>query len=358
VLNDIDYLEFADTHFGRAEHDLAVSGIAPIGPAELGANVSLTDWGARERFTQAVATRYGVPAPEVVPCVGASGGVYAVCRALLEPGAGVLVESPAYEPLWRIPQGLGAELAYFERSRAQGFVLDPDRIVQKLTPATRLVIVTNPHNPSAALTDDATLARLAAELATQSVHLLVDEVYLELFRPRQSARRLGRNVIACSSATKCWGAPWARAGWLLSDAQLRPKLALVEHHVMGQAPPACWAWGERAVLAGDALLERAHQLQLGKRALVDRFVERLGPELSWCAPAPASLFGWLEARTAQPLDSRLEQAHRRHGVLVAPGRFFGVPSAFRISWATPAERLAPALSSLEQALCINSDRPA
>jgi aspartate/methionine/tyrosine aminotransferase len=293
-----------------------------------------------------------------VPCLGASGAIFAACAALLAPGDGVLVETPVYEPLWRIPAALGANLSYSRRLRDQGYALDPSRIVAALDAGTKLVIVTNPHNPSAALTDDRALAELAGELAKRDVRLLVDEAYLELYRPAATARGLGPNVLTCSSATKCWGVPWARAGWLIVPSEIAQRLSYVERHVVGAAPPACWAFGERAVRRADQLLARASELQRHNRALVDRFMARVGPGLSWHPPPPESVFGWVESTTGGGLDSDLERARTSQGVLVAPGRFFGNPGAFRVSWVSPADRLEHALESLARAVCVDYETPA
>ena len=354
MLPAIEYLEFAGRYFGRSEYDLATSGITPIMPDGLGANPAPADFGARERFVAALARRYAVPAAEVVPCLGTSGALYTACAGLLAPGDGVLVESPVYEPLWRIPQGLGAEVRHFERVRTDDYAIDTGRVLSALQPGTRLVIVTNPHNPSNALSDARSLGELASALAERGVRLLVDEAYLELFAPATTARGIGPNVLTCSSATKCWGVPWARAGWLLAPQALSESFGYVERHVVGLAPPLCWALGERAVLVADELLTRAHELQQDKRPMVDAFMARMADLFSWCPPPPAGVFGWVEARDGRSLSAELDRARREHGVLVAPGAFFGSDAAFRLSWVAAASRVEPALSRLEDALRVDS----
>src|SRR3546814_7008928 len=72
---------------------------------------------------------------------------------LITPGDEVLIEHPVYEPLLAAAGFLGARVKRFVRSPDEGFRLDPDAVAQALTPATRLVIITNLHNPSGAYAD-------------------------------------------------------------------------------------------------------------------------------------------------------------------------------------------------------------
>lgn len=348
VFPPISYLDFAQRWFGQVRYDLASSGLRPIPAAELG-EAPADDYTARRRFAAAVARRYGVPAAEVAPCLGGSGALFVAFATLSGPGGRVLVEAPGYEPMWRVPEALGIAVDRFERLRDDGYALDPERVLAALRPDTRLVAITNPHNPTAALVGDDALRELAHALAPRGVGLLVDEAYLELARPAHSARHLGPNVVTCSSTTKCWGVPWARAGWLLMPEPEAREARRIEQHVCGTAPPASWAWGELALESVDALVARRERLQIGKRQLVESFVERHAA-LEWHAPHPASLYGWLRDRNGRDLLPLIEAGIAERGVIVSPGAFFGDPAAFRMSWTSDLETLGVGLLELARAL--------
>jgi aspartate/methionine/tyrosine aminotransferase len=223
-------------------------------------------------------------------------------------------------------------------------------VLAELRPATRLVVITNPHNPSGVLTDDATITELARQLERRRVLLFVDEAYLELARPRTSARRLGDNVLTCSSATKCWGVPWARAGWALVPARFAADVLHVERYVAGLAPPAAWAWGERVLERADALLERAERMQAGKRELVDAFLARASDALEWTPPHPGSLYGFVRDRRGICSLARIERGVTEQGVLVSPGEFFGEPGSFRLSWTAEPQIVVAGLERLAAVL--------
>jgi aspartate/methionine/tyrosine aminotransferase len=341
----IAYLEFAGRWFGRVRYDLATSGLAPIGAAELG-SAAPDDRSARDRYIAAISSRYGVPEAEVVPCLGAAGALFAAHGALLDGGA-LLVEDPVYEPLWSSARALGKRVDRFART---GTELEPEAVLRALAADTRMVAITNPHNPSGAALNDETLSALANALNERSVWLLVDEVYLEIVSPSRTARRLAPNIVTTNSATKCLGVPWARAGWLLLPADLGERAARTELYTMGLAPPSSWAWGERAVASAEALLERARRLQAGKRKLVDDFALRHRAKLSWNPPPEQGWFGWFTDTRGRNLTSLIERGVESSGVLVAPGEFFGDPRSFRLSWTAPPEIVAAGLEQLEKVL--------
>ena len=88
------------------------------------------------------------PDGEVTTAQGASGANFLVCAALLEPGDDVVVETPGYDPLFAAPRLLGARVIHFERDFADGFAVNPQRVRRAMTPRTRLIVLTSPHNPS------------------------------------------------------------------------------------------------------------------------------------------------------------------------------------------------------------------
>jgi aspartate/methionine/tyrosine aminotransferase len=354
VLPIIEYLEFAGRYYAAVRYDLATSGLRPIAAAELG-SVAHDDYGARQRFAAAVGERYGTPKDEVVPCLGTAGALFTAYAALLGPGDQLVVERPSYEPLWRVAAGQGVHIDFFERRREDGYAIVVEDMLSRLTPSTRMVAVTNPHNPSGVLEPASRLDELAAALASRGVWLLVDEAYLELAAPGTTARVLRDNIVTCSSITKCWGVPWARAGWLLLPAIEAQKARHVERHICGLAPPGSWAFGELAFEKCHELAERAERLQKSKRDLVEAFVARHADEIDWQSPHPKSLYGYLRDRAERNLTELVERGVAREGVLVAPGAFFGDASCFRLSWTTDLDSLERGLVLLARVLELRSE---
>src|ERR1039458_7103409 len=98
---------------------------------------------------------------------------------LIDPGDEVLVEHPAYELLISAALFLGAEVKRFARAEGNVYALAPGTIRGVLTSKTKLIVVTNLHNPSSVLTPDAVLREIGDLARSVGAHVLADEVYLD-----------------------------------------------------------------------------------------------------------------------------------------------------------------------------------
>jgi aspartate/methionine/tyrosine aminotransferase len=266
----------------------------------------------------------------------------------------VLVEEPAYEPLVRIAEGVGARVVRFARASSERFAIDPQRIAEAMTSRVRLVAVTDLHNPSGVRASDDVLREAARIVGERGAYLLVDEVYGAfdaLVAPSgtfgRSARKLAPNIVAISSLTKCYGLGPERIGWLLgpADAICRARDAITAS--CGMLPLSHSHIALRAFANISVLAARSRAILAGKREIVRGWVESLG--LSWSAPREG-LFCLVSVTGSDDLTPVIEAAARERDVLVVPGTFFGAPSSFRLAWSAPVEVLEEGLGRLAEAL--------
>lgn len=348
MLPEVEYVAWAHARYGRVRYDLACSNV-PHAPASMLGDVELDSLDGHDRFAAAVAERYGVRPAEVLPTLGTSQAIWLACVTLLSPGDEVLVETPGYEPLWRVPEGLGARVRRFPRHRADGYRLDPAEVAAAIGPDTRLVLVSNLHNPSGALTGATALEEVAGVAARVGAALLVDEVYGELGGEGFTTGRLaGPNAIAVSSLTKCWGLAWARAGWLIAPEDVVRRAHVALRHTTGWNGTAHAVLGARAMERREAFARRAAAEIGDKLDLVDTWV-RSQPRLSWTHPGHG-IFGLVHVDGATDLRPLIERVCDEEGAVVAPGAFFGEPAAMRIGCGAPAEVLEAGLSVLTRRL--------
>jgi len=350
------YLDWARKFYGQVRFDLATSGIPPVSSAELGLPDvhSLDDATGWQRLREAIARYNDVPATEAIAALGTTHALWLAYASLTSPGDEVLVEAPGYEPLTRIAEGVGARVVQFERPAGDRFALDPDRIARAMTPRTRVVAISNLHNPTGVRADDDSLRGAARVAESRGAVLLVDEVYAPFDRLvdeggvfHRSARHLAPNVVAVSSLTKCYGLGSHRIGWLLGPADV---VARAEDTITASCGmlPLVHAHTARHAFARTAMLaDRARALLAGKRARVAEWVEAEG--LAWSAPTEG-LFGLVTIPGAGDLTTAIERAAREREVLVAAGSFFGIPDGFRLAWSTSNEALEEGLGRLAEAL--------
>ena len=139
-------------------------------------------------LVDAIAARYGVTSDMVVTAQGTSGANFLAFAALVKAGDDVLVERPGYDPLMGPPALLGANVTRFDRRFGDGYRIDPDAVRAALTPRTRLIVITNAHNPSGVVSSDADVDEVGRIAEKHGALVLVDEVYLDTAGPGPSAR--------------------------------------------------------------------------------------------------------------------------------------------------------------------------
>lgn len=297
---------------------------------------------------EAIASRYGVSADQVVAADGTSMANFLAMATLISPGDEVLVEHPTYELLRGAASFLGADIKRFERKPEDAFRLDPALVKSALSDRTRLIIVTNLHNPSSTLADETELQAIGGLAASVSARVLVDEVYLDSAVPRRpSAVHLGPEFVCTNSLTKVYGLSGLRCGWILAEPELAERMwRLNDLFGVNQAHPAerlaCIAFENIDRVIGDnpAMLAR-------NRKRWNDFVDTRD-DLD-CMPAGHGITAfprWLGGNT-QRLDDHLRE---RYDASVVAGRWFEIPDHFRVGFGLPTDEFEEALSWLGAAL--------
>ena len=224
------YMEFAKLS-SDAKYNLATSGIMSYPLAELPVKIEDLEingtgpYGYRP-LVERIARYNGVSAECVVTAAGTSFANHLAMAASFDPGDEVLIEHPTYELLESTALYLGADLTRFERRFEKGFRLDPNEVERHISPRTKLIIVTNLHNPSGNYADENTIRAVGEIAKSHGARVLVDEVYLESFyenRPKP-AFHYGEHFLVTSSLTKAFGLSGIRCGWVLCNPQLAHRM--------------------------------------------------------------------------------------------------------------------------------------
>src|SRR4051812_47426941 len=149
------YMQWAKLS-SAAKYNLAGSGIASYPLAKLGISEGQLEINGQNSYgyaplVDAIAERFGVPHECVFTTAGTAMANHMALAATTEPGDEILMEQPTYELLLRAAEYLGLVIKRFQRLEAAGFQPDLEDLKRKLTAKTKLVVVTNMHNPSGVL---------------------------------------------------------------------------------------------------------------------------------------------------------------------------------------------------------------
>src|SRR5436305_14909402 len=225
-----DYIHWSKTQ-SRARFNLATSGVAPFPLRELPVNLESLEINGTNDYgyaplQQAIAKHHSVDSECVVESLGTSMANHLAMAAIIEPGDEVLIEHPAYGLILDVAYYLQANVRRFPRAEENGWAIDPKEVRRNITPKTRLVVITNLHNPTSALTSEAVLREIGDIARSIGALVLVDEVYLDAVyeeTPRPSFH-LGPQFVVTSSLTKVYGVSGLRCGWILAQPDLAWKM--------------------------------------------------------------------------------------------------------------------------------------
>jgi aspartate/methionine/tyrosine aminotransferase len=342
----------------KVRYDLALSGILNLPFTEFGATIEDLDINGDNSYgygplVEALATHAQVPPESVVTISGGTSMAnHLAMAAAIEHGDEVLIEQPTYEPLLALAEYFGAKIKRFARPAEDGYRVDINDLRSKVSPETRLIVLTNMHNPSSALIDEETLRGIGEIAKDVNARVLVDEVYLEaLFADApKSSVHLGPQFVATSSLTKGYGLSGLRCGWILAEPELAQRMRML-HDVFGSlAPHPAERLSVVAMKRLPSFIARAkHILETNRAVLNDFYNSREELQVEPSGFGTTSFPRLMRGN----VDALYDVLTQKYDTAIVPGKFFESPQHLRIgicaepaAFATGVERLGQALDQL------------
>jgi aspartate/methionine/tyrosine aminotransferase len=351
----IDYLEWARTHMGRVNYDLAKSNIKGLTKEDLGlslADVHLstpTDDGVVE-LRELLSKKYALPRSQILVTSGATQAIFLACSAAVAQGDQVLLESPNYEPLYRALQQRGAEIKMLERRFERGWQIEMEELERRIGRATRAVVLTNLHNPSGAATSPERMMTLGQIARDSGATVIVSEVYLDnSFAPGQKpAATLGPNLVSIGSLSKVYGLGGLRIGWMAGPEALIKKARLALDYIECDLPAPSESIALAALKKGPELILRCQQIAMRNFQIIREWIEKRG-DLQWVEPSGGTVCMIKLPHTvdAQVLATLLWD---KYATLVVPGDFFWVRGFIRVSAGMDEDILRQGLKNIGKAI--------
>jgi hypothetical protein len=338
----------------RARFNLATSGVGAFPLRDLPFDLTKLEINGDNKYGHgpllcAIAAKHGVDPDCVMEAGGTSMANHLAMAALIEPGDEVLIEHPGYGPLLDAARYLEADVKRFARTEESGYAVDPGAIRRAITPRTRLIVITNLHNPSSALTADSVLSEVGDIARGAGAHVLVDEVYLDAVyegTPRTSFH-LGPEFVVTNSLTKVYGLSGLRCGWILAQPDVARRMRLLNDVFAATAGHPTEILSVAAFENLDAIRERARRVVEADRALLGDFLD--GHRALSAVPTKWGTTAFLRL-TSGDADGFLSRLRAEHDTSAVPGRFFEMPGHFRIGMGVDSEMFAEGLRRMGAAL--------
>jgi len=356
------YMHWAKTR-QAARFNLAVSGVPAVALRDLPVRLDDLELNGPSYYgwpplQAALARHLGVAEDRIVTAEGTSLANHLALAVCLEPGDEVLIEQPAYELIVRTAEYLRAVVRRFPRRPGDGFQPDLAALRAALTPRTRLIVLTDLHNPSSAALPEATLRAIADLAANAGARVLIDEVYLDARFDAASpgtAHRLGDHVLTTSSLTKVYGLSGLRCGWIVAAPALVERIWRL-NDLFGVIPAHPAERLSRIALEQlPALRERTRALLATHRRLWDDFRAGRNDLEGFSPPCGTVVFPRLREGSVEALGALLRE---RFETTIVPGSFFDAPDHFRVGLGVPTATFAEGLARLGQGLDLLRQRGA
>jgi aspartate/methionine/tyrosine aminotransferase len=349
-----------DAWLDQYEHDIEFNLAASTGPTWTVSDIlALADDETRHRFLNhnlvygrpagadslraAIAEMQQVPVEAVQIVTGASEAILALMWLAAEPGANVIIPLPGYPTFSALPESLGLETRFYRVRRENGFRIDPDEIKRLADSKTKLILFNSPHNPTGATIGDGEMQALHDFTAERGIQLVSDEVYHPIYHGSQtkSAARLPQATVI-ADLSKAFSIAGVRTGWMIEhDAHRRQQYWTARAYFSISNTTTGEILSEIAIRKRDVVLGKTQEAATRNLKLLERFMADHRDTLGWIPPQGGmTAFPWLvSGENARPFC----QAAAEHGVLLAPGDCFDVPSHFRLGFAAAGDNFSRAL---------------
>ncbi len=265
---------------------------------------------------------------EVLVFAGAEEAVFCLMNVLLGPDDHAIVTWPGYQSLHEVARAAGARVSLHELREPNGWALDFEELRRQITPATRLIVVNVPHNPTGMLADRATFDRLVELAAESGAYLLVDEVYRGLELDQADRLPAGADAlpqgISLGVMSKSFAMAGLRIGWLAThDRDLLDRVARFKDYttICSAAPSEILAI--IALRARDRVLARSRSIVAANLHLLDGFFEEWADRFTWVRPRAGSIGYPRLTAPGVPIDDWAADLVEAEGVLLLPGSQFG-----------------------------------
>lgn len=265
------------------------------------------------------------------------------------PGEQVIIQTPAYPPFFDAVKQAGTRLLENPLvNDGEGYRLDLDGLRAAITPATRMLLFCNPHNPTGRVFRREELEALAELVLEHRLWVVSDELHADLVLhgrhvPFASlSPEVGQRTITLYGPTKAFNIAGLKVAFLISE---NPALLARYKEVVGYRLPGVNVLGQVAALAayqrGDAWLDGVTAYLRGNR---DHLLARLraeAPQVKATTPEGTYL-AWLDLRATGLGDDPSERLLQDVRLALNTGKVFGEETGrgfVRLNFATSRQVL-------------------
>jgi len=347
------------------EYNLSESGVHPLSlnelltPDELARarriEIGYTQTNGTPELRERIARLYpGIGLGQILATAGSSEANFLLIWSLIESGDEVLFELPNYMQMWGLLRGFGAKVKPFALHEETGWQPDPDELRKLVTRKTKIIVLTNPNNPTGSVLTAESMKTVIDVAAKVGAWILCDEVY-------QGAELNGvltpsfwgkyDKVLVVNGLSKAYGLPGLRIGWVVGPEEIIEKTW--PYHDYTTISPSALSDKLAAIALDpknkDRILARTRGILNKNLPILEAWLKKQGGIFTFRPPkAGAILFA--HYNLAINSTGLVERLIREKSVLLVPGDHFEVDHYLRFGYGPQETYLVAGLSRVEEAL--------
>ena len=291
------------------------------------------------------------PDSEVMVTVGGSEAIDIALRAMCDPGDEVLIPQPSYVSYVPCTMLAGGKPVVIELEEKDNFKLTPEKLLEKITDKTKILVMPFPNNPTGAIMTKEDLAPIVDIIIEKDLFVISDEIYSELTYgtdhvtiaefPGMKDRTILINGFSKSYAMTGW-----RLGYAAAPHRILEQMLKIHQFAIMCAPTTSQYAAVSALRDGDNDVQMMREAYDQRRRFVLHAFKEMGldcfePEGAFYAFPSIKRFGMTS-------DEFATRFLREEKVAVVPGTAFGASGEgfLRVSYAYSLKNLKEALGRM------------
>ncbi len=350
---DIISFSAGEPDFDTPEHiKMAAMGALEAGMTKYTASSGILE--LRQAICEKLATDNGItytPEQITVSC-GAKHACLNAILATINPGDEVIIPGPYWTSYPEMVRIAGGEPYIVPTTASTGYKLTPEQLSESVSPASKMLILNTPGNPTGAVYTEAELVQLVEVAIEEELYILSDEIYEKLIygdAKHVSVAAFSPGVYERTITINGFSKPYAMTGWRLGYSAAPKHVANAIDRIQSHSTSNVTSFAQRGALAalkGPQNCIDEMRREYDKRRLRTLEIIRTIPKLSCVEPLGAFYLLVDISKTGLGSEDFAEQLLTKEKVAVVPGSAFGDDSLIRISYATSMENIERGLGRL------------
>ena len=294
---------------------------------------------------------YGID--QICVCSGAKPAVYTALRATISAGDEVIIPSPYWVSYPSMVELCGGTPVFVETKAENGWKITPEEFENAMTPRTKMIILTTPHNPTGTVYTEDELRALGQIAVDEDILIIADEIYEHLVygdTKHVSMASLSEEIYNLTITINGFSKGYAMTGWRLgysaAPAHIAKYIKLIQDHTASNATTFC-QYGAIEALSGDQsfIADLREEYDFRRQYVYSRLAAM--PKIKVVEPKGAFYFFLDTTELGMGSLDLCEKLLDRYKVAAVPGIAFGNDNAIRISYCTSLDVLKEGLDRLE-----------